>query len=70
MHLLTSLGKGLVIILQQHIALRDFDLSGFKVLLQHRFQIIWTALSRLSLSAEHTLTLLLDGGYLPLEEEI
>ena len=70
MHLLTSLGKGLLTILQQHIALRDFDLSGFKILLQHRCQIIWTALSRLSLCAEHTLIRLLNGGYLPSEENI
>lgn len=70
MHLLTSLGKGQVIILQQDIALRDFDLSGFKALLQHKCQIVWTALSRLSLSTEHILILLLDGGYLPSEEEM
>lgn len=57
MHLLSSLGKGLVVILEQHIALRDFDLSGFEVLLQHRCQITRTALSSVSLSTEHTLIL-------------
>lgn len=70
MHLLNSPGRGPVVILEQHTARRDFDLSGFKVLLQYRCQIIWTALCSVSLSSERKLIPLRYVAHLPSEEEI